>query len=122
MKMKNKGFLLFEVIISIVIITAGVLFVMRAYSAAKNSLKRSTELFGVSLLLEEKMWAYEESGQIEEGKEEGGFDRDFNYSWEIDAERLQESDINLVELKVFHKKHKDTVKYSIFTYLKNKEE
>ena len=36
-----KGFLLFEVIISIVIITAGLLFVMRAYSSSKAALEKS---------------------------------------------------------------------------------
>ncbi|MBL7156752.1 MAG: hypothetical protein ISS92_01175 [Candidatus Omnitrophica bacterium] len=122
MKIKNKGFLLFEVVISIVIITAGVLFVMRAFSSAKESIERSTEVFKVSLLLEQKMWGFEEKGKIEEGRESGDFEEDEGYSWKLASERLEDSDLNLVRLEAFQKEQPEITKYFITTYLKNKTE
>ena len=58
-----------EVMVAIVVITGGLLFVMRVYSTAKSALDRSRSLFKYSLLLEEKIFDFEERGVIEEGKE-----------------------------------------------------
>ena len=59
----KKGFLLLEVMVSIVIITSGLLFVTRVYSTARDVIKRSFVLFKSSLLLEDKMFEFEEKGE-----------------------------------------------------------
>ena len=119
---KLKGFLLFEVMVSIVIITAGLLFIMRSFSSSKNSIQRSTEVFKTSLLLEEKMWEFEEKGEIEEGVNEGDFVENEKYAWRISANTIEDSELNLVILEVFQKKDPQNTKYSISTYLEKKTE
>ncbi|MFH1380574.1 MAG: hypothetical protein ABIH57_00180 [Candidatus Omnitrophota bacterium] len=125
--MNKKGFLLFEVMISIVIVAAGLLFIMHSFSSAKNSIRRSGDIFKTALLLEDKFWQFEESGEIQEGVYEGDFTGDEDYSWKIDARALDESEQNvsyagleLVTLEVFQKKSPDKTKYLIETYLKSK--
>ncbi len=121
--MKDKrGFLLFEVIVSIAIITAGLLFVMRAYSTSKGALEKSWELFKSSLLLEEKMFEFEEKREIEEGSNQGGFADYRNYSWAINATPVSRevSNLNVVTLDVSQKEDSSITKYSLVTYLKNK--
>ena len=142
----RKGFLLFEIMISVVIIASGLLFIMNSYSSAKNSIKRSTELFEASLLLENKMWEFEEKGEIEIGAESGDFPENEEYSWSMEAGLAaeaaavevapgeegeapgeekgitDEADYNLVTLEVFAKKKPETIRYSLVTYLKNKTE
>ena len=126
---RRKGFLLLEVMISIVVITGGLLFVMRVYSTAKEALDRSRTLFTRSLLLEEKMFDFEEKGIIEEDTDHGRFTDKKDYSWEIDAVSLAPqgqpfSDLCAVKLCVFHDKSSSQAgppdKYYLFTYLNKK--
>jgi hypothetical protein len=126
----RDGFLLLEIMVSIVVITAGLLFVMRVYSTAKTALDRSRTLFKYSLLLEEKMFDLEERGVVEEGKEEGHFPDDLkDYFWRVDAEPLAPQnqdwgDLCSVKMDAFHKKNPSQTrlpeKYSLWTYLDKK--
>ncbi len=111
--------------ISIVVITSGLLYVMRVYSTARETLNRSRDLFRHSFMLEEKMYDFEERGVIEEGKEEGKFPDASDYSWETDAEPLEPEGQNLsglcaVKLSSYSNKSATPYKYTIFTYLENK--
>ena len=125
----RKGFLLLEVMISIIVITGGLLFVMRVYSTAKAALDRSRALFKYSLLLEEKIFDFEERGVIEEGKAEDHFPDPREYLWEVQADSLAPegqdlSDICAVKLDVFRGKSSSQTgapeRYSLFTYLNKK--
>ena len=124
----KKGFLLFEVIISIVIITSGLLLVMRGYSSSKQSLQKSTALLKTTILLENGMWQSEEAGEIVEGVSMGEFN-DRRFSWELEAAPVDmgeeyngETEINVVTLEVVDKKNASFTGYSVKTYLKNKTE
>ena len=118
-----------EVMVSIVVITSGILFVTRVYSTAKEAVKRSESLFKHSLLLEEKMYDFEERGVIEEDKEGDHFPDEKEYFWEADASSLGFEDPNLrdlcmVKLSVFRghdpSRPAQPVKYSLATYLEKK--
>ena len=129
----KKGFLLLEVIVSIVIITSGLLFVMRVYSTARHAIQRSSVLFESSLLLESGMFEFEEKGKIESGLKEGKrFPDGSSYSWLVKTEEApkdpvlgQKLDLNIVTLEV--SRHKDreerksyVSKYFLTTYLNDK--
>ncbi|MDD5173766.1 MAG: prepilin-type N-terminal cleavage/methylation domain-containing protein [Candidatus Omnitrophota bacterium] len=132
--MNNKrGFLLLEVIVSIVIITSGLLFVMRAYSAARYAIQRSSVLFESSLLLESGIFEFEEKGSIESGIKSGKqFPEDSSYSWSIKTEEApgdpvlgQKLDLDIMTFEV--SRHKDRQerksyisKYFLTTYLDDK--
>ena len=118
----NRGFLLLEVMASIIIITGGLLFVMRVYSTARTALERSRTLFKNSLLMEEKAFDFEEKGVVEEGKDAGHFPDRNDYSWQVNAYPLSPdnpdlSDLNIFELGVFNNTISPPDKYFIFTYL-----
>ena len=121
----KRGFLLLEVMASIVIITGGLLFVMRVYSVARMALERSHSLLKNSLLLEEKAFDLEEKGILEEGMDTGHFSGSNDYSWQVNAYPLSEdnpslSDLNVLELGVLNNKTSQPYKYFIFTYLNKK--
>ena len=115
--------------VAIVVITSGLLFVMRVYSTAKEALNRSRTFFKYSLLLEEKIFDFEERGLIEEGKDQDHFPGANDYFWEAKADTLamqgQElGDLCAVKLDVFRRKDSSqsgpAEKYSLFTYLNKK--
>jgi len=125
----RKGFLLLEVMISIIVITGGLLFVMRVYSTAKEALGRSRTLFKHSLLLEEKIFDFEEKGMIEEDTDRGHFPDLKDYFWEVNAASLapqgQElGDLCSVKLGVYYGNSSSEAgppyKYYLFTYLNKK--
>ena len=121
----KRGFLLLEVMASIVIITGGLLFVMRVYSVARMALERSHSLLKNSLLLEEKAFDLEEKGIVEEGTDTGHFSGSNDYSWQVNAYPLSAddpdlSDLNVLSLGVFNNKASSSDKYYIFTYLDKK--
>ena len=114
-----------EVMASIIIITGGLLFVMRVYSTARMALERSHTLLENSLLLEEKAFDLEEKGAVEEGRETGRFYGSKDHSWQTNAYQLSAdvsdlSDLNVLEISVFDNTVSSPDKYSIFTYLLRK--
>ena len=130
---KKKGFLLLEVIVSIAIITSGLVFVTRVYSTAKYAIQRSFVLFKSSLLLESKMFEFEEKGKIESDFTDGKtFSDDRDYSWSIrtvpapeDPILKQKLGLNIITLEVSRLKdiaeRKSYVtKYFLTTYLDDK--
>ena len=106
-----------EVMVAIVVITGGLLFVMRVYSTAKSALDRSRSLFKYSLLLEEKIFDFEERGVIEEGKARGHFPDDKECFWEVDAETLEPQG---QELGGLCSVRLDIDKHYLWTYLEKK--
>ena len=120
-------------IVSIVIITSGLLFVMRVYSTARYAIQRSLVLFESGLLLESGMFEFEEKGKIESDLKDGKqFSRESGYSWLIKTEELpkdpvlgQKLDLDIVTLEV--SRHRDreerksyVSKYFLTTYLNDK--
>ena len=118
----KRGFLLLEVMASIIIITGGLLFVMRVYSTVRTVLNRSHALFRNSLLLEEKAFDFEEKGVVEDGKDTGRLNSSSDYSWQVNAYPLSPdnpdlSDLDVFELGVFNDKISPPDKYFLVTYL-----
>lgn len=128
----SKGFLLLEVIVSIVIITSGLLFVIRVYSTARYAIQRSRVLFESGLLMESQMFEFEEKGRIESDFKYGKqFANDSPYSWAIKTQELpmdqvlkSKLNLNIVTLEI--SRHRDreenrsyVSKYFLTTYLNN---
>jgi hypothetical protein len=127
------GFLLLEIMVSIAIITGALIFVMRVYSTVKYAIQRSGVLLESSLLLESKMFDFEERGDVENDFKDGKeFSDNRDYSWSVNSTQLPEDpvlrqglELNLVTLDVSRiKDRKDRksyiTKYFITTYLSNK--
>lgn len=129
----RKAFLLLEVMVSIAIITGGLVFVTRVYSTAKYAIQRSFVMFRSGLLLESEMFEFEEKGKIESDFKDGKeFKEDKDYSWTIsttplprDPVLIQKLDLNLVTLEVSRDKDRSEgksyiTKYFLTTYLNDK--
>ena len=129
----KKGFLLLEIIVSIAIITGSLVFVTRVYSTVKYAIQRSSVMLKSSLLLESKMFEFEERGLIESDfKEHKEFTDDMDYSWGISTVPLpkdpvlgQNLDLNIVTLEVLRDKDRAdrksyVTRYFLTTYLDNK--
>ena len=129
----KKGFLLLEVMVTIVVITCALVFVVRAYSSAKNAMERSVVLFESGLLLESGIFDYEEKGDIEKDFKDGkAFPDDKDYSWSLSSAGVEsesflnnKSKLNVVQLEVARMKDSEqnrlyVSKYSLTTYLDDK--
>lgn len=99
----NRGFLLLEVVVSIVVLTAGLMFVTRAFGASKKTVQRSQDLLAASFLLEERMFEFEEQGEIEEGTLSGVFNAPQGLSWKVQAVPMEFLNLNAVTVTVFKK-------------------
>jgi len=116
---RNKGFLLVEVMVSISILSIGLLLVLNSFFRSIKAVEVSRDYFKAGLLLENKIYELLNKG-TEEGVWEGSFD-DFNkrFSWNLDAGTIEESPLNEINLKVSwggKDKEKDI---SISTYIKD---
>ena len=126
----RRGFLLLEVMVSIAIITGGLVFVTRIYNTAKFAIQRSSVMFRSGILLENTLYEFEEKGLIKDDFKDGkDFTDEKDYSWTIsaiptlkDPVLAQRLNINLVNLAI--SRHKDReekrsyiTKYSLTTYL-----
>jgi len=118
--MLKKGILLFEVMVSMAVISSVVLFVMRAYSGSKRSLDDSTEAIKIGLLLEDRIWELEQAEDIEKASQFG--DLEGGYAWKIDSRRSEDPKLDLVTFEVFRKEATEREKHSILTYAQNSNE
>ena len=126
----RKGFLLLEVMVAIAILTGGLVVVTRVYNTAKHAIQRSFVMFRAGLLLESKMYEFEEKGMIKEDFKDGkDFTDEKDYSWLIssapvlkDPVLAQKLNINSVKMEVARHKDKEDkrsyiTKYYLTTYL-----
>lgn len=116
----RRGFLLLEVIVSIVVVTAGLLFVVRAYSTSKQAIDRSGRMFMQSLLLENRMFYIEEPGEMEQGRTQGDFGSLKEYQWSASIEPVEGYDLNKVTLDVTHTRSGRISTESLVTLVRNK--
>jgi hypothetical protein len=123
---KNKSaFLLLEVVLSVFIVTVGIVFVIGSFITSIKTFKVSKIYLDALYLTEDKMWEYEVNGEIEEDKDSGKFEDYKNAKWNVEAELLEDEDLNLnettleVELKEGDRKKR---RFEVATYFFNKED
>ena len=117
--MNKKGILLFEVMISILIVAGSLIFITRAYSSSNKASARSKELIESVFLIQEKLFEIEVQAQVEEASISGGFSNNENYSWKIDSQSLEGSKLRMVTLGLFKKDQTQDPGYQLYTYFKS---
>ena len=131
--MNRRGFLLLEVMVAVVIVASALIYVTRVYSTANQIVKRSRTMFEYGLLLEGKIFEFEESGIIkgmkDTSKEDGGaLEGHEGYFWKLSAVKLKKQsensdiilEINRTTLDIYQeKKARQLEQHSLVTYLKN---
>lgn len=119
MRKNKKGFLLFEVLLSLVILAGGLLLVMQSFLASKRVLERAGELWTATLFLEKKMWDFEVREDLGEGLQSGVFGGGGKFAWDFKSARPGASRLKQVTLAVFRKDGRTKTRYSVSTYLES---
>lgn len=114
----NKGFLLLEIVISVAILTAGLLLVLNSFVRSIGAIELSRDYFKASLLGEEKMYELQ-NAQLTEGSS-GGVFPDFNseFSWRLSAKKIEENALKEADLEIYWQQGAKRKNISILTYLR----
>lgn len=119
---KPKGFMLLEVVLSVFIVSVGVVFVIGSFITSIKAFKASKSYLEVLNLIDEKMWQYLESGKIEEGSDSGEFEDYKGAEWNIEAKELEDdSPLEEVTIEVSLKEGEMERSVKIATYLFSEE-
>lgn len=114
---KNSGFLLIEVLVSVVVITVGLIYIVHSFSVSTRAIGTSRDYIKALTLLEEKLWELEAAGEVEEGEDEDYFGDERVFAWELEAETEDEPPVNKTRLTVLWPERKRKQKISVTTYL-----
>lgn len=122
-KNNRNAFMLLEVILSVFIVTIGVVFVIGSFITSIKTFKASKSYLDALYLVEEKMWKFQENGEIEEGSDSGEFEDYKDAEWNVEAKELEDEELplNEVTLEIALKEDDRRRRFKVATYLFNKE-
>jgi len=118
----RSGFLLLEVLVSVTVITVGLVYVIRSFSSSTRAIETATCYLKSLSLAEEKMWELEAKRVVSRGKSDGSFKEDSGYKWQIEAAELDDIPVNVVQLLVEWQGVERKQRVSLETYLWNEED
>lgn len=127
-KKKNKGLLLFEVMLTLVILSIGLTLILHSFSTSLNASKIAHNYTLAALLIEDKMWDLENKGAVSSNlNEEGQFpEPNQKFNWRVETKdkpvQGQSGKLNEVKLTVWWKEGRRKGSVFATTYLKNKTE
>ena len=124
-KHRKGGFMLLEVILSVIIISSAALFIIRSYSTSLRAADLAHRLTKACLLLDEKLATVDMQGSIEEGESLGSFEGEEYYDWSISSSPLDATEtpkINAVYAEVTYQKGTQKRSVDVATYVKDREE
>ncbi|MFA5388441.1 MAG: prepilin-type N-terminal cleavage/methylation domain-containing protein [Candidatus Omnitrophota bacterium] len=99
-KQGDKGFLLLEIMVSISILSLGIVLILGSLTNLLRAIEFSRDCFKAGLVLEEKMIEVYNSG-AEEGSSKGVFSAfDARFSWEMDITGSADGSCKEMNLKV----------------------
>ena len=119
----QKAFTLVEIMLTITILTVGIIGILRAYATSVNALEVSRDTVDAVCLLKEKMAEIEQAA-IDEGGNSPGFssgrfeDEFENFGWKLEVKTGSIEDLNEVTLVV--SRVGQPRKFSLVTYAENK--
>jgi len=120
--MKNKkSFLLFEVVLTIAILSLGLVFVVRSISLSMKVARAAFDYSQAVNLAYEKMFDLELKSQIDNlgfGSDEGVFLDSDNFSWKYSIEPLEDETLGIVVLDISWKEGARTGGFEVATYIK----
>ncbi|MDP2920768.1 MAG: hypothetical protein Q8O12_00160 [Candidatus Omnitrophota bacterium] len=115
---KNKGFLLLEILISVSILSFGVILILNSFIGPIMASQLSRDYFNAGSLLEEKMLELHSGKEVEEGSSKGGFSGpEAKFSWDLNVVKLEEISCKEVSMKILWKQKNKGQDFSILTYI-----
>lgn len=119
---QGRGFLLLEVLVSITIISVGLIFVIRSFSTSSRAIETAAKFLKSVSLLEERLWDLEAEGAVDKGRDRDTFKKERAYRWEMVAEDAGDFPINEVNIKVIWEGPLRKQRVSLDTYMWNEED
>ncbi len=113
--------MLLEVILSVFVVTVGIVFVTGSFITSIKAFKASRIYTNTVCLLENRMWEYEEKGKIKDGRESGKFDDCKNAEWEIEARELDDMPLNETSAEVIMAKEGMKTHFKVVTYFQKED-
>ena len=113
--------MLLEVMLSVFIVMVGVVFVASSFITSIKTFKAAKAHLDILYLMEERMWGYEEKGEIEEGSDSGDFEDYKNAEWSVEAEEIEDLPLNETAVEVILKEDDKKRRFKIVTYFNNEE-
>lgn len=117
----RHGFMLLEVILSVFVVTVGVVFVINSFITSLKAFKVSKVYVEAAYLIEQKLWDYEEKGKIKEEHTSGKFDDYKNAEWDIKVKELEDIPLNETTAEVTIKKEEKKSRFKVVTYFYKEE-
>jgi type II secretory pathway pseudopilin PulG len=118
----KKAFLLFEVVMTIAILSIGLVFVVRSISMCMRVAKESFNYSQAINLAYQKAFELDSQlGGLETLSGSGPFLSNDNFNWEYSVEKFDEEDLGKAILDISWKDNKRENSFSLEIYVKTKE-
>jgi len=121
----KQGFTLIEIMFAVVILSFGLVLVLRSFATTLEGMKRSENVKAASYLLEEKMEEVKEKAKEEEGISRGTASGEFDSTdckWSLSVKQSDvDEDLNEAELEISWTEGKNQRSIFATTYLENKD-
>jgi len=122
-KNKTRGFLLLEVLVSVTMMSVGLIYVVRSFSASTRAVTTSARFINSVCMLEDKLWEFEAMGAVEKGRYRGSVTQNGEYRWEAEVDGLKDAPMNSLKLSMGWKGPQKAMQgISVETYMWNKEQ
>jgi len=121
----KKGFTFIEVMLTVVILSIGIIGVIRAYIFSLDALGVSQVYIDAVSLAQDKMIEVKqveiENGGLAQGKSEGAFQGRYDgFNWELEVGASDIKGLNTVKVTVFKQKANPSRKFTLVSYVENK--
>ena len=107
----SKGFLLFEVMITVAVLSLGLVIIIHSFISCLNGTKTIVNYIDAGFYLERKMW------DIENGLEDT-YGEDEKYKWKLSTNVIEDTDLSEAVLSVSWDQGNIGKKLTLATYLK----
>ena len=97
---RRGGFLLLEVLVSITVISVGLVYIVRSFSSSSRAIETAAYYLKAVSLIEERLWDLEAQKGVERGRDSGRFESDERYSWKTKIEEAEDLPVNTVGIEI----------------------
>lgn len=97
---RRSGFLLLEVLVSITVISVGLVYIVRSFSSSSRAIETAAHFLKAVSLIEERLWDLEAQSGVERGSDSGRFESDDLFSWKTEIEEAKDIPVNTVNIEI----------------------
>ena len=120
-KQRHGGFLLLEALLSVLIVTVGIVFVLGSFVTSLKTVKVTEAYYKMMYMIENRMWQYDDKMEIEPGSGSGEAEFVEGGEWEYEAEELEELPLSEFNMEVRLKEGGGERRLAVTTYLNTAE-